>query len=275
MILGIINKARDLGLGCTLQSSVKSVAVGASLFLALGHGIARADVIDPAQPVAGFSQKQLGEQWWAWALGIPADSNPLFDSTGAFASVNNNGPVFFVTGLFGSSERTIDVPANRPIFFPLLNIADVEVPGQTAAPDCFAEADPLACAFTFIPDVTTATNLYATMDGADLLSSYSDFRQRSDGFYVFRLPTENLFTTFFGLVDVGYSDVDAYLVSDGYWVALSGLAPGRHTLNFGASHEVGTLQNLVHFNAVPEPGTFSLMGLGLLGVGFLRKRRTA
>src|SRR5215471_10515936 len=80
--------------------------------------------------IAGESVSQWTGDWWTWALQSPANQNPVLDQTGAFANVNNNGPVFFIAGDFGGDvERTFTVPAGKPLLVPLLNAFDVEGPG--------------------------------------------------------------------------------------------------------------------------------------------------
>ena len=62
-------------------------------------------VVPPGDDVAGQSQLFWAQAWWQWALGIPAPNNPLTDTTGADAGVNNGGPVFFLAGNFGGPPR--------------------------------------------------------------------------------------------------------------------------------------------------------------------------
>src|SRR5215475_9696709 len=80
--------------------------------------------------IAGQSVSQWTGDWWTWALQSPTNQNPVLDQTGAFANINNNGPVFFIAGDFGGDvERTFTVPAGKPLLVPLLNLVDVEGPG--------------------------------------------------------------------------------------------------------------------------------------------------
>jgi hypothetical protein len=46
-------------------------------------------------------------------------------------------------------------------------------------------------------------------------------------------------------------------------------------MSFGAcSPDTFLIYNLGAVNTVPEPGTLTLLGLGLIGVGLVRRRRT-
>jgi hypothetical protein len=75
--------------------------------------------------------------WWKWAYAIPANDNPLLDASGQKLKFGDVGPVFFLAGLFntsGSVTRTVTIPANKFIFFPLENLVNDNVgvtPRQT------------------------------------------------------------------------------------------------------------------------------------------------
>jgi len=232
-----------------------------------------AQVVNPGQPVAGKSQLDLSQEWWQWALSIPAATNPLVDTTGEFAQTNNNGPVFFVAGnLGGYLNRAFNVPVGKPLFFPVVNNIDIEFDVSPPATNCFDPSvpDALTCALDFIsPGLNNASGLFATLDGQDLLT-YPSFRQTSTSFFDFSLPPGNLFG-----VDAGA--YPAIAVSDGYWVALAGLSPGEHVLTFGGTYpalptpEIGMS---ITITAVPEPQTYALMLSGLAWVGWFARRRT-
>ena len=224
--------------------------------------------IDPTQPVAGTSQLDLSQQWWQWALSIPAASNPLLDNTGAFAQTNNDGPVFFVAGnAGGSSTRSFTAPTGKPIFFPLVNAFDIEVP---------TDGCNFQCASGFIPGVGGATNLHATLDGQDLLT-FPSFRQASTAFFTVNLPASLRDAFGFPLQYAGALDA----IADGYWVALNGLSPGQHTLVFGGTiPELApgaspfTVQIGASIAAVPEPETYALLLTGLGLVGWVARRKS-
>jgi hypothetical protein len=108
----------------------------AVLGLATLAGTTKPNVIPPGSPVAGISQATLADQWSAWILMTPNANNPLTnDPTGANAGVNNNGPVFRLAGSPGGGfiSRTIKVPGGRPLFFPLINLTDLELSPSVAA----------------------------------------------------------------------------------------------------------------------------------------------
>lgn len=244
--------------------SVPPVIVACVLFAGSLTAARAADmVIDPTQAVAGYSHLELSQQWWQWAIAAPAATNPLFDATGADAGANNNGPVFFLAGNAGGlSVRTFDVPVGKPVFFPVINAFDAEVPNDS---DCNIQ-----CAFTYLDtyDIAGSVHLHATLDGKDLLLEYPSFRQRSTSFFSLDVPVDDPF----GFPPPYEGTLDA--ITDGYWVALDGLSPGKHTLVFGGTSGSGFTVEVVDFmTAVPEVETYALMLAGLLVVGSVTQRR--
>ena len=68
----------------------------------------------------GHTYGEWAALWWQWALGIPESMNPVEDTTGQFAGVGQQGPVWFLGGTFGNSvERGITVPRGKAIFMPV------------------------------------------------------------------------------------------------------------------------------------------------------------
>lgn len=224
-------------------------------------GTAQAGVIDPTQLVEGQSQLALSEQWWQWALGIPAASSPLTDPDGSRANLNNNGNVFFLAGtLGGSASRTIQAPAGKPLFFPILNNIYVFTPEVGEA--CDGVADPVGCALPYI-DMSGATNLHATLNGQDLLT-YPSYRQTSTALSTVNLPAGSFWD---GVLNTG----DHAFVTDGYWVALEPLSRGSYTLAFGGEIAGGTLE-VVDILSVPEPDSLLLMLSTLAPLAAWRRR---
>lgn len=216
-----------------------------------------AAVVNPSLPVAGISQQNLAEQWWQWIWRTPEVNNPALDADGAWAAVNNSGPVFFLAGNFGgSSTRNITVQGGRPIFFPVLNTATFETPVPPLVCVGPGLPDPVGCLLADItPEMDGTTGLFATLDGQDLLQAYPSYRQTSTALFDLFFPEGNLY----GL-DPGY--IAPAAVADGYWVALEDLAPGNYTLRFGGTGASGFNLDVTVNLTVPEPGTLLLALLG-------------
>jgi len=227
-----------------------------------------ATVVNPALPVAGISQQNLAEQWWQWIFSLPEVGNPVLDPDGSDAYANNSGPVFFLAGNFGgATTRSITVPFGRPVFFPVINSITGEFPSDT--PECIPPVvfDTVGCLLPYItPSMDNATGLYAVLDGQDLLAAYPSFRQTSTTLFDLTLPDGNL-----------YGEVPGYYpsssVSDGYWVALQGLAPGDHTLTFGGTSGSGFSVAITANLVVPEPGALPLVLLAGLLAGIANRKR--
>lgn len=234
----------------------------------------------PDQPVNGFSQADLSARWWQWMTSYPTASNPVTDTTGAFAGLGaDQGPVahpgvFFLAGNFSGSEtRAVTVGSDQFLFLPLVNtVSLIPLFGDDEAA---VRADAGAT-------LGTVTGLSATLDGVDIAlpASAPDllaYRQTSALF-----PLTIAAGTLYADLGVPAGTYDS--VADGYWLALEPLAPGRYTLRFTADAS-GTPPTYPQFSLVqtyditvtapvPEPGTWVLMLCGLAGVGWVARRVT-
>lgn len=192
--------------------------------------------------VDGQTIAQWTKEWWTWALQAPDATNPLFDTTGAWAGVDNDGPVYFVagtaSGLGGPSnvERTFDVPAGKPLLIPILNGFDTLDPKNVENKDMQA----------FKKD---AAGLFAEIDGAPITNLQSHL-VRTDFFSMGPTEPGSLVEAIGAPEGVDLSPTK----SSGYWLMVEGLAPGQHTLEFG-----GTLSNgfstltIDHITVSPSP----------------------
>jgi Ca2+-binding RTX toxin-like protein len=172
-------------------------------------------IVDANAVVAGQTVSQWTEEWWKWVYNAPNDNNPVYDDpTGAYAGIDNYGPVFFIPGAgSGTVERSFDVPANKPILLSPLNLSWVKFPADPSVDEG------LDFYFPFLKDP------YVRIDGKEIAT--------------YRL-TERDFTL--TSVEGNYLDsFDGAAVppqtyptgTDGYWVMLDGLTPGTHTLEAG------------------------------------------
>src|SRR5215510_7055933 len=86
--------------------------------------------------IAGIDTKPEGQtygrwaaEWWQWALGIPADVNPLTDTTGEHCAQRQVDQVWFLAGSASldpavpppAVDRTCEIPKGKSLFFPLIN----------------------------------------------------------------------------------------------------------------------------------------------------------
>jgi hypothetical protein len=221
--------------------------------------------------------------WWTWALQAPAAQNPLTDTTGAFASLNNNGPVFFIagtTGLTNSVARTFQVPAGKPVLLPMINFFDTEpaeIDPPTASLDDRKNAADLVV--TGWLNAVDPASLFASIDGhpAPDLAQYLEVT----GLFSMGATQSGSLIASFG-VPVG---AELYPTkAAGYWLMIDGLAPGPHTVQFGGrsdaftpaancctTSEIPVFSTDVTDNiAVPEPASALLLLAGLVGLSALR-----
>ena len=121
----------------------------------------------------------LATSWWKWALETPASENPLTDTTGQFAAVNQRGPVWFLAGNPGSTTvRTISVPSGKALFFPIVNVFDAEDGIAVGGGRLFLVPRPVQVARTFVSSViATATGLSCEVDGSSFPITTANLEQ--------------------------------------------------------------------------------------------------
>jgi len=209
-----------------------SVLFALALAVAPGSSAAQRSTIIPPDVAAELTGQTYGEwsaTFWQYVLSFPASTNPLLDATGAKCAQRQSGNVFFLVGsFFGPVIRDeCRVPAGRVLFFPLVNIIDVNVASQTAD-ELFAEIEPIEDA---------ASDLHASIDGVALGIAKRGFRAKSPAFEL-DLRGQNLF----GLPPGTYSPA----VADGYYLMLAPLPAGPHTVAFGGTDGTGFVQDIVY-----------------------------
>lgn len=170
--------------------------------------------------IAGRTVAQLSTDWWQWAMSIPAEVNPVRDPTGANCGTAQQGAVWFLAGGFGSSKikRTCVVPANKSLFFPVVNMVYYPARGNDAYTCGQAKASAAL-------NNDSAMDLFVELNGAAL----EDVKK-------YRVATDKCFDIF-ERVPPERRPYTAYpSASDGYWVLLKPLQRGRYTLKFGGRY---------------------------------------
>ncbi len=112
-----------------------SLLIGLVVILCTGALFAPAAIAKPpdnpgsiaphGQPY-GKSYGDWGAAWWSWAASFPAGADPISAPGGQVvvgdADDQPNGPVWFLAGTFsGSVDRSLTVPSDKALFFPLVN----------------------------------------------------------------------------------------------------------------------------------------------------------
>jgi hypothetical protein len=163
--------------------------------------------------------KKLAAEWWNWA--VATNPSPLEGSytDGPQCDGEFVDGVFFLAGTTGGdATRTCTVPADTPLFFPVLNVVCSEAP---TAP----EPDPTPytkCAKDIVKGALTGSDPYATLDGKKLT-----IRRIASKPFTWEFPqVSDVFPT----VPAGSYDAATY----GLWVYVAkGLPEGEHTVQFG------------------------------------------
>jgi hypothetical protein len=180
-------------------------------------------IIPPNAKPHGLTYGEWGARWWQWLLSIPADVNPNLDPTGGNCGQGQSGHVWFLPGSFGgTSTRTCAVPTGKALFMPVLNavfgsgVFDCE-PTNPGVP---CDVPTLrAGAASWMDDPVL---LEVTIDGVPL-QNLTAYRATSPEPFSIAFPEDAVF----GLP----SGIRYPHVSDGYWLMLTPLPPGTHTIH--------------------------------------------
>jgi hypothetical protein len=231
------------------RASLALVAVVVALAIptsAFASGNPNPGVLPPQSHPHGLTYGQWSAQWWQWAASFPASDNPVTDTTGSQCANGQSGPfvlrrVWFLAGSFaplgGTITRSCTVPAGRAILFPVFNAewsaAEAAAQAMTTPTDtCFVPLPPgspsgtsdaalRACAIAqadLALGPIAAGEVAATVDGR-LVHDLSGYRALSAPFDIFGADNT--------VVPAGQTRS----VADGYWIMLTPLSPGIHTIH--------------------------------------------
>ncbi len=202
------------------------VVWAAGCWLAMGIAYAGQPVAkDPVMPltakVEGEGYEQLSIRWWRWANSFPYDFAPYRDPDGRLCDMGQNGAVWFLAGTDGRDwvQRRCVVPKDKHVFLPIINMYQ-RSSGPVAASQRKVMCDSLR-------DSIGVNN-----------SSLSSAQVLVDGVPVsrperFRVTTPACFDPF---PQEDGKNSGYVAASDGYWVLLPPLSPGRHTIMIGANY---------------------------------------
>lgn len=214
--------------------------------------------------VEGKTIQQWSEDWLKWVFHAPA-STPVgtpFGTADSYpaaspdnAQVNNHGDVFFLYGGdWGNADNpytpVIDVPADKPVFLPMINAFDIEGPGIETIPDFVKDgrgtyADEARYITGLAEKSIYDAHLKITQVGDDkpLLDVHSPASARFEqdtGTFALGAPQTNP-VDYAGSLLGGIPDLGdlPYNEEVGRWAMIKGLAPGDYVVNFGgAGHAV-------------------------------------
>jgi hypothetical protein len=191
----------------------------------------------------GKGYAELTAAWLEWTVAVPASTNPILDLDGANAAAGQSGKVWFLTGtLGGAATRSFTIPAGTALFFPIVNFFWVNTP-EYGDPDWSPEQE-ASVRELMAATVDTAQNLTLEIDGRSV--SNLDNLRVSGAVGACTLPDDNIF-------GIPFDPVVHQCVADGYWVLLSPLSVGNHTIHFAGGFESGfSLDVTYHITVSPH-----------------------
>ena len=192
------------------------------------------EYFSPESTPYGKSYSGWTAKWWQWVLSIPKSENPLIDDTGENSAKNQSGPVWFLAGtLKGTAERTCTIPADRAILFPVINVE-----ASVAEGDGTTEEE-LAARVKF--EMDQITDIRAMISGTNV-NELKQYRIQSPLFDV-TLPVNNV---------LGLSAQTTEMMSEGFWLFLKPLEPGKYDLNSFGSCLAGRIKIGVSYHLTIE-----------------------
>lgn len=221
--------------GCTIDDVAARSPVRASELAAKHtaspHEYGRVPLIAPidTQP-EGQTYGRWAAQWWQWALGVPADVNPVLDATGANCAQRQVDEVWFLAGSFGPDpvNRNCEVPAGKSLFFPLINngyLAFLNDPPETRTEEFIRAAG--SC--------TLPVQISVWIDGFRVPNPTRFFTGASGSqspFFTVQMPPGNLFTDDVTVIPQLVLSPGA---EQGYYLFVKPLRTGPHTIRWIAS----------------------------------------
>lgn len=219
--------------------SAEAAGAAAEAGGAMTQAMATSLWVQPGAAIAGVGQPEWTERWWKWVGRFPQGQLPYRDRDGALCATAQEGPVWFLAGTDGQSDaqRRCRIPADKYLLVPVMNI--VQLGGGPDAPARGCEE--LRASAAKVMD--HLSNSLVLLDGR-MVGATAEMRIASNG----------CFDPGRGLLGGGHN----VAASDGYWLMLSPLPPGKHVLAISAGYDdkgpLRTLQNFQYELEVDAPG---------------------
>ncbi|MDP9693514.1 UNVERIFIED_ORG: hypothetical protein J2X79_001062 [Arthrobacter globiformis] len=131
-------------------------------------------------------------------------------------------PSWFLAGVSGggSVSRTCTIPAGSDLFFPLINIVDVEAKADNVTPGAVRKI------LAGLNVKKGSSNLTVTFDGKAIGPNVIQYEESP--FFAVTLPQHNIFASPAGVYDP--------CADNGYYALIRGATPGEHTLKFTGAY---------------------------------------
>jgi hypothetical protein len=182
-------------------------------------------LVPPGDPrLNGRTYEQWVATWLQWALQMPLTNatgavHPWIDSPEFDVTASQSSDVWFLGAPFGNTQRSGTIPAGKSLFFPLFV---VECSSLEAPPFYAATADGQAAMAQYWAD--HIVDPFCQINGIPL-SHLDTYRVQSPQI-TFTAPAPWI---------LGKAGGKGTSSGDGYFVFLSPLPPGQHTLHFGGA----------------------------------------
>jgi len=176
----------------------------------------------------GKPMYRWAELTWSYIYSIAPDQNPFFDTTGEFCAVNQDGPVWFLPAVPGSSlgnnvSRSCTIPHDKAIMlqmssavndYPCPDPSFQPAPGQSLYDFLYSAISPL---------FDNVTGFTVTLDGVNINDPLS---------YRFFSPAVFNFSPSLAMVafDSCVTQTNMQGVVDGFYLLFKPMAPGQHTI---------------------------------------------
>ncbi|HEX5111211.1 MAG TPA: hypothetical protein VFV79_00075 [Saprospiraceae bacterium] len=168
----------------------------------------------------------------AWVKKVytqPCADHPMLSNETEESVNEEEGPVVFLFGSVGNTvKRRISISKEKGIFFPVINyVVTYPCPYAGFKP---APGQPLSAFLlqTAADIVNQGTHMTVTLDGMRL-TDLGPFRVTTDIFYLEALPELTC-------LDNCVTGELQPVLTDGYWVMLRPLSPGKHVLQYKGSY---------------------------------------
>ena len=178
-------------------------------------------VLPLTSQVDGRGFPELTGAWWQWAMAMPVA--PYLDPDGRFCDLGQVGAVWFLAGTDGSYDvqRECHVPADTHVLLPVINVMASTALGARQGTKVRTCKELAASVAVKNEKLLSAVVL---IDGV-----------RVDDVVSYRVRSGDCFKLYPAMAD-DERFVTPVAASDGYWLLIPPLAPGRHTIVVGANY---------------------------------------
>jgi len=186
---------------------------------ALAGNLMTVRIVPPGSKFQGKTYGQWEASFWQWSLALPIEGHPFLDTPDYDFSAGQSGNVWYWSSPDGPITRTVTLPAGKALF---LTIRDVETSTLEEAPFFGAtKAEQRSNSVWFADHIV---DVFCIIDGVPV-ENLQDYRVVSPQFQ-FTAPTPWIF---------GATGGTGTSVSDGYFLMLSWLSRGKHTIHYGGT----------------------------------------